>query len=48
MLRESTDLHRGQGTTHSEGDTHKEMLCPQNKAKVGTRDKETRSQPDEL
>ena len=43
MLHESTDLHRGQDI-YSEGGTHRETQRPQSKAKVGTRDKETRSQ----
>ena len=37
VLRESIDLRRGQDT-YSEGGTHEETLCPQSKAKVGTRD----------
>ena len=47
LLCESTDLRRGQDT-YSEGGTHKEMLCPQSKAKERTRDEGTESQPDEL
>ena len=31
-----------------EGGTHKETQCPQSKVRVGTRDKGTKSQPDEL
>ena len=34
--------------TYSEGGTYEEMLCPQSRAKVWTRDEETESQPDEL
>ena len=37
MFRKSIDLRQGQDT-YSEGGTHKETLCPQSKAKVGTRD----------
>ena len=44
VLCESTDYIEEQGSTYSERGTHEETLCPQSRAEVRTRDKETRSQ----